>query len=548
MSIATLPPNCLALALVLSAASGPVPAQEAPAPAPSRASGEPYRLAGSRIVFSNWYFVRPGSHAWVDDAGNGVSANRGARIEDWGAHFRTYDMPRGIRLVTRPATRRADVITPQKPWEKRLSVNVLIRDGDRLRFWGTCPDACYLESRDGVTWERPSLGLVEREGSRDNNLCPGVPGGFLFLDPAAPAAERYKALGVDTLSDDEFAAFLKARPGAVDPRARRTDVGHAYALKGFTSADGFTWTSLPRPLSVEHADTQNTGYYDAQLRTYVLYTRTWWVGDQDPAARGTVSPDNAWIAPGRRAIGRSESDVFADFPVSTAIVVPPPDVLPSEVLYTNCKTTIPGQPDNHLMFPAVWNMDSDATRLVMLSSTDGKVWNWLPGTALDSGDFATFDGGAIFASPNLVEFANGDFALPYNGYRFPHKYPRGGEGFAPTLGFAVWPKGRLCAIEAAGQGEFTTVGFIPPGNRLRINAVTRRAGGVLVEVCALNPGCTNLQPLPGRSFADATPIVGDQFRTLVTWKGAEDLGQPLGQPVALRFRLNQAAIYALDFE
>jgi hypothetical protein len=152
----------------------------------------------------------------------------------------------------------------------------------------------------------------------------------------------------------------------------------------------------------------------AQFRKYVLVTRTWWVGDQDRSARGTVSPDNAWIAPGRRAIGRSESDVFADFPVSAAIVVPPPDVLPSEVLYTNCKTT----------------------------------------------------------------------------------------------------------------------GFIPPGNRLRINAVTRRVGEILVEVCARNPGCTNLQPLPGRSFADATPVGGDQFRSLVTWKGGEDLGQPSGQPVA----------------
>lgn len=516
---------------------------------PERRSGEPYRLEGKRIVFTNWFFVRPGSHAWVDDDGNVVTADRAANIGDWGAHFRTYDMPRGVRIAVRPAERRSDILVPEQPWEKRFSVTVLIQDGDRLRFWGTCPDPCYLESRDGVTWERPTLGLVEFAGNRDNNLCPGVPGGFLFIDPSAPPQQRYKALGTDTISEEEFAAYLHERPGDYDPRARRTDVGHVYALRGFVSADGFNWTLLPRPLSVEHADTQNTGHYDPVTGKYVLYTRTWWVGDQDPSARGAVSPDAAWIAPGRRSIGRSESDTFGDFPVSQAIAAPPPDFLPSEVLYTNCKTTMPGQPDNHLMFPAVWNMDSDATRLVMMSSTDGRVWHWVPGgTVLDTGAFGTFDGGAIFASPNLVEFANGDFALPYNGYRFPHKYPRGHEGFPPTLGFAVWPKGRICAVEAEGLGEFTTVGFIPPGNRLRINAETRRGGWIVVEVCALSRGCMDLKAIPGRSFDDCAPVIGDQFRTLVTWKEGEDLGVPVGQPLALRFRMNQASIYALEFE
>lgn len=532
------------LATFCGADSTPPPVRTDP-----KVSGEPYRLSGKRLVFTNWFYVRPGTHAWVDDAGHWVSASPEVRIEDWGAHFRTFDMPRGVRIVARPAQRRADIIMPQKPWEKRFSVTTLIQDGERLRFWGLCPHSCYLESVDGVTWERPSLGLVEFEGSRENNLCPEVPGGFLFLDPSAPPAERYKALGVDSISEEEFEAYLRERPGDWDPRARRTDAGRVYALKGYVSPDGFSWTPLPRPLSVEHADTQNTGYYDERLGKYVLLTRTWWVGDQDFGARGTVSPDWAWIAPGRRSIGRSESGHFGDFPVSQAVVVPPPDFLPSEVLYTSCKTTVPGQPDNHLLFPAVWNMDSDATRIVLLSSTDGRVWQWVPpGTVLETGEFGTFDGGAIFASPNLVEFANGDFALPYNGYRFPHKYPRGGEGYPPRLGFAVWPKGRLCAIEAPGQGEFTTVGFIPPGNHLRINAVTRRAGWVVVEVCGLNPGCIDLRPLPGRTFADCAPIIGDQFRTPVTWGGADDLGVPVGQPVALRLRLNQASVYALEFE
>jgi len=545
----------LALACAAAAAEHPTDTAAPGKPAggtgagAERASGEPYKLAGRRIVFTNWLYVRPGAHAWVDDAGNGVSASRAAKMGDWDAHFRTFDMPRGIRIVAQPALRRSDAIHPEKPWEGRFSVTTLLQDGVKLRFWGTCPQPCYLESADGVTWTRPNLGLVEFQGSKENNLYPGLPGESLFLDPSAPPEERYKAVGIDGISPAEFEAYKKERPKDWEPRAWRRDVGQIYAFRGAVSPDGFHWTRLPRIFSVEHADTQNTCYYDQQLRKYVLFTRTWWVSDQDPGNRGDLSPDAAWIAPGRRSIGRAESDTFGSFPVSEKVLVPPPDVLPSEVLYTNCKTTVPGQPDNHLLFPAVWNMGSDSTRIVMASSSDGRLWSWLPnGTVLETGSFGEFDGGAIFASPNLVESANGDFALPYNGYRFPHKYPRGGEGFPPNLGFAVWPKGRIVALEAEGVGEFTTVGFTPPGNRLRINAVTRRAGHILVEACQLNPGCTDLKPIPGHSFDDCKPIIGDQFRTPVTWKGGQDVGVPVGRPLALRFRMGQARIFALEFE
>ena len=29
---------------------------------------------------------------------------------------------------------------------------------------------CYAESHDGITWTRPSLGLFEFKGSKDNNI------------------------------------------------------------------------------------------------------------------------------------------------------------------------------------------------------------------------------------------------------------------------------------------------------------------------------------------------------------------------------------------
>ena len=299
---------------------------------------------------------------------------------------------------------------------------------------------------------------------------------------------------------------------------------------------------LPDIFNVEHADTQNIGTYDSITGKYVIFSRTWWLGDRDPrVAEGT---GQVWYTVGRRSIGRTESPTFGTFPVSKMIMTPTPDMLPSEVLYMNCYTTIPGAPELRLMVPSIWSTENDATRLMIASSPDGTLWNWVPGgTVLDTGEFQTFDGGCIFASPNLTETAAGDFVLPYSGYRFPHKYPRGHHDFPPTMGYATWPKGRMIALEAPQRGTFAMVAIVPPGPRLRINATTRRGGSIRVEACDLQR-----RPLVGRTMDDCRPIIGDQFHTPVTWSGGDDLGIRPGEAVVLRFELDQAKIFALDFE
>lgn len=105
-------------------------------------------------------------------------------------------------------------------------------------------------------------------------------------------------------------------------------------------------------------------------------------------------------------------------------------------------------------------------------------------------------------------------------------------------------KGRLIALEADDRDEFSTVTFMPPGRKLLINAVTKRAGSILVEVVGRSGG----EPLPGRSFADCDPVISDHFRKPVTWKGEPDLGFEPGSAILLRFRMEKAAIYSLEFE
>jgi hypothetical protein len=365
-------------------------------------------------------------------------------------------------------------------------------------------------------------------------------GGTVFKDPKAPDAERYKWVGGGGISREDYERIKKERPESWSPQADRVDVKEIFTVSGATSPDGIHWTRLKEPLSVEHSDTHLVAYYDQRLDKYVIYTRNYSIWDRSPKG-----PDQfrMWWDVGRRSIGRTASDTFNRFPVSEVILEPSPDMAPSDLLYTNCRTAIPGAPDLHLMFPALWHAAADDTTSILLaSSIDGKVWNYLPGgPVFETGEFEEWDGGCIFAVPNLIELPNGDWALPYAGYIFPHKYPRG--QWKIGTGYAIWPKGRMIALESADLGEFITVGFYPPGRKLKINAVTKRAGSIFVEVTDLDR-----KTIPGRSFADCNPIVGDKPWVDVTWKTGSDLGHSEGAPIALRFKLDRAAIYGLEFE
>lgn len=83
----------------------------------------------------------------------------------------------------------------------------VLHDQGMYRLWygamadnqfGEAFDSClvgYAESDDGVTWRKPSLGLVD-VGGKDNNLCDLCMGSpSVSIDPDAPPERRYVATG-----------------------------------------------------------------------------------------------------------------------------------------------------------------------------------------------------------------------------------------------------------------------------------------------------------------------------------------------------------------
>lgn len=517
--------------------------------------GEPYELAGKRLLFLNWYYLRTGSFGWYDDSGQKVGLT--SAVPPSAAHLRRTDSPHGIRLVAQSAQRMGPLFQAERPWEKvadgagGVALTTIVKDGGMYRGWGapftTSGDPpgqkyfTYYESSDGLSWARPHLGIVDFMGSKNNNIVniTGTDGGTIFIDPSAPAAERYKLIAEGAYTGKVCDAYLRRRPDAWDPKLSRKRDGSATGLKGAVSADGLHWAMFPEPMVMEVTDTQITAYYDEQLRKYVAYTRTWEAGPR--SSKVSLDGRRTWGV-ARRSIGRSETSDYREFPLHHTILEPGPHLLPSQVLYTNGKTTIPGAPDHHLLFPSVWDMAIDNTSVHLATSHDGKLWYFLSESPVfETGPSGAFDGGVIFAHPNLVELSDGRFVLPYTGYDVPHKYPRKLWKYAP--GYAVWPKGRLVALEAEEYGEFATVALMPPGRRLRINALTKRAGSIRVEVAGFDG-----KPLPQRSFQEAKLLFGDLHWAPLVWNGQEDLGYKDGTPIILRFQLDHAQIFGLEFD
>ena len=514
--------------------------------------GEPYELAGKRLVFTTWYWVRPGQHDWVNAAGKSVFADNKEMAGPFDARFINNDGPWGVRLIAEQAQRGKLAVKPEHPWEagEVTIAQMLPTATGKIMAWGTCTDGkaekernCYLESSDGVNWLRPKLGLVEYDGSKQNNLIPHKPPGRVFIDPNGPEEERFKAASNGDMPTADFEKLRQKphwRNRPVSMMALEDDPGRVDCINGYTSRDGLVWTEIEEPLTIEESDGDQIVYWDPKLKKYVMYARTYAVGSR---AQGyPVSRALRQKTLGRRVIARSESADFRHFPLSEAIIEGSTEMGPTDSYYFSARTTIPGAPDFHLMFPTRYVIADDNTSLDLYTSYDGKVWHMAPGSPLlRTADFGQWDGGCIFAWPNLIERAGGDWLLLYKAQIFPHKYPRGRQ--TKDWGVAIWPKGRLMAIEASEKGGFTTPAFLAPGQKVRINALTSRVGEIRVEVADFDG-----KTLAGRSFADCIPIIGDQYRTTITWKGTDTLGVETGKPIVLRFLLEKAKIYSLDFE
>ena len=166
--------------------------------------------------------------------------------------------------------RREHLMTFDAPWEGDMSnYFIILHDDDRYRMyylgWSyrkNPPVVCYAESRDGLTWHKPQLGICEFNGSKANNIIldqtqnPVIDNFMAFKDenPRCRDGERYKAV-----------VLYNEGSGRESP---------SWGLYAYVSPDGIHFTRDHLITREGFFDSVNVAFWDKTAQKYRCYFRS----------------------------------------------------------------------------------------------------------------------------------------------------------------------------------------------------------------------------------------------------------------------------------
>lgn len=473
------------------------------------------------------------AHAATVDATVTSPINIGSRLELFVDDY-LIDRMDGAQLKLHSPIRAENVLKFDRPWEgSACGYFTVINDNGlyRLYYRGSAPNpdnkdvhteqspmtVCYAESRDGVDWTRPSLGLVEFRGSKDNNIL---------------------LMGQDALS---FTPFLDTNPAASPNERYKATTGtkipgvKGYALVGYTSPDGIHWTrkgeySLIPDTTTNAFDTQNVVFWDTVRKKYVAFYRA--------------------MKNGTRCSKFAESDDFAHWPDKSIQWFDYGNV-PMEQLYTAAARPYERAPHIYVGFPNRYvplrtspqqpdKASFGINDSVFMSSRDGKRWDrrFLESFLRPGRDPLNWTDRNNYIANGLLQTAPDELSLYYTqNYRSASAHLRRG---------VLRIDGMVSVNAGYRGGEFVTKPFIYKGNTLVLNFETSAVGSVRLE---LQDARGN--PIPGYELENFAPLWGDQIEHRVVWAANPTWGTGLkkleGAPVRLRVVLRDADLYSLQF-
>ena len=390
-----------------------------------------------------------------------------------------------------------------EPWEGNTSgYYTVFQDGDlyRMIYRGWQHDekmkathrevTCYAESKDGIHWTKPKLGLFDWNGSKDNNivwLSPGTHNFTAFRDanPAARAESRYKAFG----GIGDFGG----------------------GLVPFESSDAVHWKQTQKKPVITHGafDSQNLAFWDTDRGEYRAYWR--YFGNGVRAIRTATSKDFIhW-----------ENEADLAYPKDT----------PNEHLYTNAIQKYFRAPHLFIGFPTRYEPKSQQVEPIFMSSRDGVTFHRyaepvIPRTAPkdrnhNRSNYMVWGMFQLPGKPNeIAVYGTENYyeSTPGRVRRFAYRV----DGFVALRG-------------GADGGRVTTKPLAFKGQQLLLNYLVKPDGALTVEVLNAAGEVTGRSKVLSGNVVDA-PVVWDQ---------TPELG---AGTVRLRFTVKNADVYSLRFD
>ena len=447
-----------------------------------------------------------------------------------------------ITIAVNPAQRRETVIRTDKPWEQlMISFFLTVRDdGGKLRMWYICrdkpnrPNVAYAESTDGVTWTKPNLGIVDYEGSKENNLV-GLRNleGVVFSDSKMPAAERYQYVTTARAPGDET--------GPV-------------GIYRFHSPDGLRWSRDTKPLIAAGSDTQNVTFWDERLGRYVLYLRGW---NPEPKRRKVIRLELPSLkepfatVPTKRGVG----NYFYD-ELPTVLVCDEKDP-PRTDIYNMAAQSYPLDPNWYVAFPAFLRRSAatDApgyrgshrgpVEVQFVGSRDGSKWERYDRAAYAPPGIAAPDQkNMTFMGTGLV--VRGDEIWQY-GTEFESEHGDMAARQVKADGVIVrWVQrvdGFVSANSGDDEGVLRTSVVKVTGKTLKLNLDTGALGEMRVGLMDAAG-----KAIDGFRVDQCGSVQTNATGATIAWAGQADLTTLQGREVRLEFRSRRTKLYSFRFE
>ncbi len=379
---------------------------------------------------------------------------------------------------------------------------------------------CALVSDDGLTWEKPSLGLVEWAASKDNNITNCPPGGLMtFRDPyTTDGACRWKR---------------------VDNKPTGTAPDGTPEWLAYHSEDGFDWRPYP---SGEHSRQRMLFNFGSPAETF----------------GGVIDPDAPFVyysqrGSGRRTrvLGRRDSQDGLNWSGLRTVIDQDLDDPPGTEFYAAgfdpANRTDGGL---HLIMlhtfltdlaePLViqdpesyWGKAESGGPAALAARVDGSVdtqlavsrdtvsWTRYRKPFLHRGSPGAWDGGMLYGDApilhdNRLWLFYGATNLSHNGRSHRPAERRYGQTKSWGKGVALLRPDGWVSIEASSfaPGQLTTHRFRQEdGGRVSVN-VDASAGELLYELLQ-DTGA----PIPGYGLQECDPIREDTLSTELSWNG-----------------------------
>lgn len=381
-----------------------------------------------------------------------------------------------------------------------LEYGTVIRDGTLYRLYtreargakfdGDSTEVTrYCESTDGIHWTQPNLGLVEIDGTKDNNVILNEPP---FSHNFAPFLDRNPNISPDQR--------FKALAGTVKS-----------GLVAFTSSDGIHWSKLASTPVIQYTreyafDSQNVSFWSEAEQRYVCYFRHF----QDKKLR---------------SVCRTHSEDF----VHWSEPIPLKPNFPDEHLYTTLTQPYFRAPHIYIATPTRLYPDrGDSTDIVFMSARGNTPFDrtfrqaWIrPGL-----DPQRWGNRSNYAAWNIVQTSDTEMSI-YT---------------TPFQRFTMRLDGIASLHADADAGEMLTKPLQFTGTNLELNFSTSAGGSIRIEI---QDAAGN--PIPEFSLDNAIPLIGDSIATNCSWKNAPSLASLENKPIRLRFVMQDADIYSLRF-